>query len=64
MPEKRRAVPGRKTDVNDAQWLQRLHACGLLRASFHHRGLLPTQRRFSNTSFTTGIAEKTFGQPA
>lgn len=28
------AVPGRKTDVNDAQWLQRLHACGLVRASF------------------------------
>ena len=27
-------VPGRKTDVNDAQWLQRLHACGLLSASF------------------------------
>ena len=27
-------VPGRKSDVNDAQWLQRLHACGLLRASF------------------------------
>ena len=33
-----RSVPGRKTDVNDAQWLQRLHACGLLRASF-----LPTR---------------------
>ncbi len=29
-----RSVPGRKGDVNDAQWLQRLHACGLLRASF------------------------------
>ena len=29
-----RAVPGRKTDINDAQRLQRLHACGLLRASF------------------------------
>ncbi len=29
-----KAVPGRKTDVNDAQWLQKLHACGLLRASF------------------------------
>ena len=29
-----RAVPGRKSDVSDAQWLQRLHACGLLRASF------------------------------
>ena len=28
------SVPGRKSDVNDAQWLQRLHACGLLRASF------------------------------
>ncbi|MFM5481080.1 hypothetical protein ACET9B_12580, partial [Aeromonas veronii] len=30
-----RAVLGRKTDVNDVQWIQRLHACGLLRASFH-----------------------------
>jgi len=29
-----KAVPGRKSDVNDAQWLQRLHSCGLLRASF------------------------------
>ena len=29
-----RAVPGRKSDVNDAQWPQRLHACGLLSASF------------------------------
>ena len=29
-----RSVPGRKSDVNDAQWLQRLHACGLLQASF------------------------------
>lgn len=28
-------VPGRKTDVNDAQWLQQLHAYGLLRGSFH-----------------------------
>ena len=27
-------VPGRKTDVNDAQWRQRLHQYGLLRASF------------------------------
>jgi transposase len=30
-----RAVPGRKTHVNNAQWIQRLHACGLLRAIFH-----------------------------
>jgi hypothetical protein len=27
-------VPGRKTDVSDAQWLQYLHAVGLLRVSF------------------------------
>lgn len=27
-------VPGCKTDVNDAQWLQKLHSFGLLRASF------------------------------
>lgn len=27
-------VPGRKSDVNDAQWLQRLHTSGLLRGSF------------------------------
>lgn len=30
-------VPGRKTDVNDAQWLQQLHQYGLLRASFRPR---------------------------
>jgi len=28
-------VPGRKTDVKDAQWLQQLHQFGLLRGSFH-----------------------------
>ena len=31
-------VPGRKTDVSDCQWLQYLHAVGLLKASFR-----PTQ---------------------
>jgi len=30
-------VPGRKTDVNDAQWIQRLHEHGLLRGSFRPR---------------------------
>lgn len=30
-----RAVPGLKPDVNDAQWILRLHACVLLRTSFH-----------------------------
>lgn len=27
-------VPGRKSDVGDAQWLQHLHACGLLSACY------------------------------
>jgi transposase len=27
-------VPGRKTDVKDSEWLQKLHSCGLLHASF------------------------------
>jgi transposase len=27
-------VPGRKTDISDAQWLQQLHSYGLVRASF------------------------------
>ena len=29
-----RNVPGRKTDMIDCQWIQLLHACGLLRGSF------------------------------
>jgi transposase len=29
-----KAVPGRKTDVKDSQWLARLMECGLLRGSF------------------------------
>ncbi len=33
-----RAVPGRKTDVQDCQWIQQLHSYGLLRGSFR-----PTQ---------------------
>jgi transposase len=36
-----KAVPGRKTDINDAQWLQQLHQYGLLRASFRpHRDIV------------------------
>jgi transposase len=29
-----RQLPGRKTDVNDSQWLAQLLSCGLLRPSF------------------------------
>ncbi len=28
------SVPGRKTDVLDCQWIQQLHACGLLQGAF------------------------------
>lgn len=41
-----RSVPGRKTDVNDAQWLQRLHACGLLKASFRPTSLIVELRSY------------------
>jgi transposase len=37
-----KGVPGKKTDVCDAAWLQQLHACGLLRGSFRpRREILP-----------------------
>lgn len=39
-------VPGRKTDVSDAQWLQRLHEYGLLRASFQPKGQVATLRAY------------------
>ena len=39
-------VPGRKTDVSDAQWLQRLHSYGLLRASFRPRGQIAELRAY------------------
>jgi transposase len=41
-----RHVPGRKTDVSDAQWLQRLHAYGLLRGSFRPRGEIVALRAY------------------
>ena len=39
-------VPGRKTDVSDAQWLQRLHSFGLLRASFRPKGQIAELRSY------------------
>ena len=39
-------VPGRKTDVSDAQWLQRLHSYGLLRASFRPKGEIVELRAY------------------
>lgn len=39
-------VPGRKTDVNDAQWIQQLHSYGLLRASFRPGPAIVTLRSY------------------
>jgi transposase len=39
-------VPARKTDVSDAQLLQRLHPSGLLRASFRPRGQIAELRAY------------------
>ncbi len=39
-------VPGRKTDVSDAQWLQRLHEYGLLRGSFRPQGKIAALRAY------------------
>src|SRR5271167_1382375 len=39
-------VPGRKTDVSDAEWLQRLHEFGLLRPSFRPQAELAALRAY------------------
>jgi transposase len=39
-----KGVPGRKTDVCDAQWLQQLHQAGLLRRSFQPAGEVSAMR--------------------
>ena len=40
-----KGVPGKKTDVCDAQWLQKLHSAGLLKASFRPRSEILTVRQ-------------------
>jgi transposase len=47
-----KGVPGKKTDVCDAQWLQQLHAAGLLKKSFRpDQEILPLRylTRYRNT---------------
>ena len=39
-------LPGRKTDVKDCQWLQQLHAYGLLTRSFRPQSEIITLRRY------------------
>ena len=49
-------VPGRKTDMIDCQWLQLLHACGLLRGSFRPGDDICRLRALIRERNTTGMA--------
>lgn len=53
-----RSVPGRKTDMLDCQWLQRLHACGLLRGSFRPEAAI-AQLRTLRRQVANLVAERT-----
>src|SRR4029077_30801 len=55
-----RHVPGRKTDVKDCQWLQRLHSFELLSASFRPEDMicrLPSLQRHRLNLVSTAGAE-------
>lgn len=39
-------VPGRKTDIQDCQWLQQLHTCGLLAGSFRPKDQICVLRSY------------------
>lgn len=55
-----RHVPGRKTDVKDSQWIQRLHSFGLLNASFRPEELICRLRSFQRhrlNMISAGAAE-------
>jgi transposase len=39
-------LPGRKTDLKDCPWLQKLHSCGLLNKSFRPAADIVTLRRY------------------
>jgi len=41
-------VPGRKTDVNDCQWIQKLHNYGLLKKCHESTGYIRELRDYQN----------------
>lgn len=45
-------VPGRKSDVQDCQWVQQLHTFGLLRGSFHPDEQMRTVRAYTRQRAT------------
>lgn len=54
-----KGVPGRKTDVCDAQWLQQLHAAGLVKKSFRPaQDIVPLRFLMRHRGEMTGDAAK------
>ena len=54
-----KGVPGKKTDVCDAQWLQQLHAAGLLKKSFRPaQDIVPLRFLMRHRAEMTGAAAK------
>jgi transposase len=49
-------VPGRKSDVQDCQWLQQLHSYGLIRAAFRPEDSICRLRTLQRHRKTVGIA--------
>ena len=45
-PRRIKNVPGRKSDVQDCQWLQQLHTCGLLPGAFRPEGEIRRLRSY------------------
>ena len=62
-PEHFKNLPGRKTDVNDSEWLAQLLECGLLRGSFMPPAKIARLRDL--TRYRTKIVqERRAGDPA
>jgi transposase len=60
-PSQIQKVPGRKSDVLDCQWIQRLHSFGLLRASFRPADAIVVLRAYlrQRELLTRGAAQHT-----
>ena len=57
-----RYVPGRKTDLQDCQWIQLLHSCGLLRGSFRPHEVIVRIRTLHRQLSTLGAESTRFVQ--
>ncbi|MCL4207473.1 MAG: IS110 family transposase [Pirellulaceae bacterium] len=59
-PSQIKKVPGRKSDVLDCQWIQRLHSFGLLRASFRPADAVVVLRAYlrQRETLTQGTAQQ------